>query len=228
MSHLSAPQLAEWFSSVYAAHNGRPSGVIFDCDGVLIDSREANIAYYDYLRRYVGLPPLPKEQHDFVQAGTVNEVLDVIIPRALRPLMREAVRKVSYLHDIMPRITHYPGLHGVLDLCKAAGIPMGIDTNRIDGMDILMDNCRLHGYFDPVVLADSVPHAKPAPDGAFFIARSWGLEPSSLLFIGDSSSDRGAAEKAGIPFLSFRTKGLAEQSVEDFATLREALESLGL
>ena len=130
MSHLSAPQLAAWFSSVYAAHGGRPAGIIFDCDGVLIDSREANIAYYDYLRRYVGLPPLPKEQHDFVQAGTVNEVLDVIIPRALRPLMREAVRKVSYLHDIMPHITHYPGLHGVLDLCKAADILMGIDQSH--------------------------------------------------------------------------------------------------
>lgn len=180
MSYLSASQLAEWFSSQYSAFGGRPSGVIFDCDGVLIDSREANIAYYDYLRSYVGLPPLPKEQHDFVQAGTVNEVLDVIIPRALRPLMREAVRKVSYLNDIMPRITHYPNLHGVLDLCKGAGIPMGIDTNRTDGMDILMDNCRLHGYFDPIVLADSVPHPKPAPDGALFIARSWGLEPASL------------------------------------------------
>ena len=62
MSYLSASQLAEWFSSQYSAFGGRPSGVIFDCDGVLIDSREANIAYYDYLRSYVGLPPLPKEQ----------------------------------------------------------------------------------------------------------------------------------------------------------------------
>ena len=71
-----------------------------------------------------------------------------------------------------------------------------------------------------------VPDRRSAP--SVRSERPWGLEPSSLLFIGDSSSDRGAAEKAGIPFLSFRTKGLAEQSVEDFATLREALESLGL
>ena len=114
------------------------------------------------------------------------------------------------------------------EVVDRAGILMGIDTNRTDGMDILMDNCRLHGYFDPIVLADGVPHPKPAPDGALFIARAWGREPASLLFIGDSSSDRGAAEKAGIPFLSFRTAGLAEQSVEDFATLRESLELLGL
>ena len=170
MPHLSAQELADWFRSVYAANNGLPSGIIFDCDGVLIDSREANIAYYNYLRNYVGLPPLPENMHDFVQAGTVNEVLNVIIPQPLRFLMRDAVRKLSYMDEIMPHITHFPDLHSVLDLCKAAGIPMGIDTNRRDGMDIIMDNCRLHGYFDPVVLVDTVPQPKPAPDGVYLIA----------------------------------------------------------
>ena len=228
MPHLSAPELADWFRTVFAANSGLPSGIIFDCDGVLIDSREANIAYYNYLRNYVGLPPLPENMHDFVQAGTVNEVLDVIIPKPLRPLMREAVRKLSYMDEIMPHITYFPGLHGVLDLCKAAGIPMGIDTNRLNGMEIILDNCRLHGYFDPIVLVDSVPHPKPAPDGALFIAEKWGLEPASLLFIGDSASDRGAAQSAGIPFLSFQNQSLAKQSVAEYAILQEALQSLGL
>lgn len=228
MSHLSASQIAHWFRSIYADNEGRPAGIIFDCDGVLIDSREANIAYYNYLRRYVGLPPLREDQHDFVQAGTVNEVLDVIIPAPLRPLMREAARKLSYTQEIMPRITHYPGLHNLLNLCRSAGVPMGIDTNRIDGMDIIMDNCRLHGYFDPIVLANSVPHPKPAPDGALFIAEKWGLEPASLLFIGDSIGDRDAAKNAGVPFLAFQTRGLAEHCVTSFFTLQEALQSLGL
>ncbi|MBQ4326553.1 MAG: HAD hydrolase-like protein, partial [Mailhella sp.] len=136
--------------------------------------------------------------------------------------------KLSYMNEIMPHITHFPDLHGVLDLCKAAGIPMGIDTNRMNGMDIILDNCRLHGYFDPIVLVDSVPHPKPAPDGAFFIAEKWGLEPASLLFIGDSASDRGAAQSAGIPFLSFQNQSLAKQSIAEYSVLQEALQSLGL
>ena len=45
MPHLSAQELADWFRSAYATNNGLPSGIIFDCDGVLIDSRDANIAY---------------------------------------------------------------------------------------------------------------------------------------------------------------------------------------
>lgn len=225
MPHLSARALAGWFLELYG---GRPEGIIFDCDGVIIDSREANIQYYNYLRRYLGLPPIAKELEDFAQAGTVKEVLDAIIPKPLRPFIREASRKVSYVNDIMPHMKAYPGLHGVLDLCRDAGIRMGIDTNRNDGMDIILENCRLHGYFDPIILADGAPNPKPAPDGALLIARTWGLEPARLLFIGDSSSDKGAAESSGIPFLSFQTEGLAEHSVADFPTLREALQSLGL
>ena len=225
MAHLSPRALADWFSQIYG---GLPEGIIFDCDGVIIDSREANIQYYNYLRRYLGLPPIAKDLEDFVQAGTVKEVLDVIIPKPLRPFVREASRKVSYVNDIMPHMKAYPGLHGVLDFCRDAGIRMGIDTNRIDGMDVILDNCRLHGYFDPIILADGVPNPKPAPDGALHIARTWGLATKRLLFIGDSSSDLGAAEKAGIPFLSFQTEGLAEHSVADFASLRESLLSLHL
>ena len=228
MPYLSSSQLADWFRSIYAANGGRPSGIIFDCDGVLIDSREANIAYYNYLRNYVGLPPLAKDQHDFVQAGTVNDVLNIIIPKPLRPLMREAISRLSYKKEIMPHITHFPGLHDVLDMCKKAGIPMGIDTNRQDGMDIIMDNCRLHGYFEPIVLVDSVSRPKPYPDGALLIAETWGAEPSSLLFVGDSASDKGAAESAGIPFLSFQTATLSEHVIPDYQTLREALQSVGL
>ena len=71
-------------------------------------------------------------------------------------------------------------------------------TNRIDGMDILLENCRLHGYFSPIILANSVPAPKPAPDGALTIAREWGLEPASLLFIGDSSSDLAIIKASGL------------------------------
>ena len=43
MPHLSAAELSSCFSDTF---HGLPSGIIFDCDGVVIDSREANITYY--------------------------------------------------------------------------------------------------------------------------------------------------------------------------------------
>ena len=221
MSHLSAPDLAGWISGQCG---GRPLGIIFDCDGVVIDSREANIAYYNYLRDYLGLPRLTKEQEDFVQAATVHQAMDAMFPRPLQPLLRDAARRISYVRDIMPRITCYPGLHDVLDFCRERGVRLAMNTNRTDGMDMLLDNCRLHGYFDPIVLAGDVARAKPAPDGALLILKQWQCTPDRLLFLGDSASDKGAAEGAHIAFLSFQTEGLAEKSVSDFHVLLEALK----
>ena len=40
MSHLSSSELAGWLSELFGS---LPYGIIFDCDGVVIDSREANI-----------------------------------------------------------------------------------------------------------------------------------------------------------------------------------------
>ncbi|MBP3731278.1 MAG: HAD family hydrolase [Mailhella sp.] len=224
MSCLSSCELASWFRGLYG--DSTPKGIIFDCDGVVIDSRDANISYYNFLRDFLGLPHLTMEQETFVQAATVNQAIDAIVPKPLRPLLRDAARHISYEKDILPRISCYPGLHDALRLCKSAGIRTGMATNRSDGMEKLLTQCRLHGFFDPIVLASDVPHPKPAPDGALLICSRWGARPSQLLFIGDSISDKGAADSAGIPFLSFQTQGLAEHAIADFATLSAAFKSL--
>lgn len=219
----SATELSLWLKS---ACGGLPSGIIFDCDGVVIDSREANINYYNYLRSYVGLPALTKEQEDFVQAATYPQAIDKFFPKPLQPLLREATRKFSYEKEILPYIKTYPGLHGLLGWCRENGVRTAMDTNRHDGMDILLESCRLQGCFDPLVLASHVRHPKPSPDGAALIISTWGLPGGSLLFIGDSTSDKGAAEGAGIPFLAYRNDSLTENSFNEFPVLLEALESL--
>ncbi len=223
MTFCTATELAAWFSELYGKTH--PDGIIFDCDGVVIDSRGANIAYYNFYREYIGLPHLTKTQEDFVQAATLHQALDAIIPVSLRPLLKYAAQQISYDRDILPQITCFPDLHNVLSFCRKAGIRNGMATNRCDGMETLVDQCRLHGFFDPIVLASDVPNPKPAPDGALLIAARWGMEPSRILFIGDSTSDKGAAENAGIPFLAFQTEGLAEHVIPDFATLLAALQN---
>ena len=225
MSHLSASELAHWFSDAF---HGLPLGVIFDCDGVVIDSREANITYYNYLREYLGLPKLTREQEDFAQSATVYQAMDAIFPKPLQPLLRDASRKISYVRDIMPHIGCYPGLHDVLDFCRRSGVRLAMNTNRTDGMDMLLRNCRLEGYFDPIVLASDVSRPKPAPEGALRILKQWNVKRDQTLFIGDSASDKGAAEGASIPFLSFQTDGLAPRSVSDFGTLLNAMKACKL
>ena len=198
-----ADELAAWIAGVCG---GRPRGVIFDCDGVIIDSAAANNQYYNQLRREHCLPLLKPEQEH---------------------ALREVTSRISYRRDIVPMLRPSEGIHALLEHCRALGIRMGVHTNRRDGMGDVIANCRFEGFFNPVVtVARALP--KPDPDGAFQILREWGLSAHETLFVGDSSTDRDAAAGAGIPFLPYRNPHLDTPGFcADFAELETALDLTG-
>ena len=47
--------------------------VIFDCDGVMFDSKFANQTYYNYLLEYFQYPPMDEEELEFVHIHNVME-----------------------------------------------------------------------------------------------------------------------------------------------------------
>eukprot|EP00727_Mastigamoeba_balamuthi_P009828 m51a1_g5468 hypothetical protein (230) ;mRNA; r:274088-274926 len=54
------------------------------------------------------------------------------------------------------------------------------------------------GYFDVVHGADTVPAAKPSPDGIAMICAKLGVRPDEAAMVGDSQADAGAAKAAGV------------------------------
>ena len=49
---------ASLVAALHKAYGGGPDGIIFDCDGVLVDSGPPNIRYYNLLREGLGLPAI--------------------------------------------------------------------------------------------------------------------------------------------------------------------------
>jgi len=49
------------------------SAVVFDCDGVMFDSRQANINFYNHLLAHFGLPLLREEQVAYIHMATADE-----------------------------------------------------------------------------------------------------------------------------------------------------------
>lgn len=220
---LSAEELATWMRHVYG---GSPEGIIFDCDGVIVDSCAGNIHYYNLLRKALELPPITMEQAQYVQMSTAEQALDAIIPMPLRPALRDAARTISYRRDILPLLQPYDGLRDLLEACRQRGLRLGVHTNRLDGMDDILNKCELEGFFNPVITAASGP-AKPHPYGTKIIVSQWNLPPSRLLFVGDSTTDRDAAAGAGVPFLAFRNPDLVEQGCcYHFDDLSKALRAM--
>lgn len=204
------------------------AGVIFDCDGVLIDSRAANTAYYNRIRALAGLPPMNADEEDYAHMHSSRESLLHVMPPHLHGRLREFSVPVSYEREIMPMIRPEPDLHDCLNSLQAYGLRLAVLTNRAGGMRLVLDAFALHPYFDPVMTAADVA-PKPSPEGLIRIAEVWNRPPADLVFVGDSLLDARAAEAAGVCFVAFRNSGLkAHGYVNSLAELKCACMEFSL
>lgn len=200
------------------------AGVIFDCDGVLIDSREANAEYYNRILAAMNLPPLTAEQEAYTYMATVNEALDHITPAELRGRLPDICRKsVNYMRDIMPLVRLEAGIMEFLTFLQGRGVRCAVHTNRSNGMAVVVDTFNLHAYFSPVVTAVTVK-PKPAPDGVYYVLREWQVPPEQVLFVGDSLNDSQAALSGGVYFAAYRNPDLpAHIAVNTYGELENVL-----
>lgn len=201
-------------------------GIVFDCDGVLFDSRASNIHYYNLLLDALGLPRMTPSQEDYVHMHTVGESLNHIVPTDYRDRLPEARSRIRYRQHILPLLEPEPGLRETLWWLRDAGVKLAVHTNRTDSMEYVLDHFGMTDFFFPVMTAGRV-RAKPHPEGLHVILRSWGVAPSSIVFIGDTRLDEETARAAGVPFWAYRSPTLTAQvHVRDYWSLSQTLRGV--
>ncbi len=201
----------------------RVKGIVFDCDGVLVDSRDANRMYYNLIRKGLGLLPITPEEEDYVHMHSVTECLARIIP-AERMAEAEEVRRNLNYEDIFPYIFLEDGLVELLDVLSERGIRMAVHTNRTTTVERLLRHFEIDRYFSPVVSAGSLKRPKPDPEGVLTILAAWDLPRADVVYIGDSALDERSARASGIEFWSYKNPGLlAAMYLPDFHSLRQCL-----
>lgn len=208
--------------------NGAPrrlTGVAFDCDGVMFDSRQVNVVYYNLIKERLGLPPMTKDQEDYVHAHAVRESLAHIVPAERWGEMEQARAAIDY-REVLPAMRPEPGLHELLWWLRDQGLRLAVFTNRTTTMEMVLERFDLEHYFDLVVTARTV-RAKPHPEGMHRIMRAWGCGPMDMAYLGDSGVDAVAARAAGVPLWAFRNESLpAAMHVSDFWSLRRRLMAM--
>jgi len=216
-------------SNVIASHLTHPSlflglrGVIFDCDGVLFDSKASNTAYYNAVLAKLDLPPMGLEQEGYCHSHTARDSLLHIVPPRLHDRILDAVAQVNYRRDILPHLAAEPGLYDLLDWLRASGVALGIATNRTTTMDWVVDRFQLGHYFSPIMHAGKA-RSKPHPEMLHAALRQWGMRRDEAAFVGDTSVDEAAAHAAGVPFWAYKGPGLrARLHVGSYWQLRQAL-----
>lgn len=202
---------------------GGLKGIVFDCDGVLFDSWEANKAYYNGIRAGLGFDPMDADMEHYVHAHAVKDSIRYVTPEE-RWDEAFAVAKGLEYRDLLHHMIPEPGLESLLGVARRAGLKLGVFTNRTTTMELVLSIFGLELYFAPVITAAKVP-PKPRPDGLHRILNEWGLRAHEIAFVGDSHLDGAAALAAGVPFWAYKAPALeADMHLPDFWSLLRQLQ----
>jgi phosphoglycolate phosphatase len=199
--------------------------IIFDCDGVLFDSKEANIAFYNQILSQFHLPPLTIAEVEYVHISTAEEALRYL-------LERRDPRDAELILAHRPHVNYTPFIRlmrmepNLRELLSALPrrIKRAVSTNRSYTIGDVLRIHGLEGEFDLVVSALDVKNPKPDPESALKILRHFAIAPSAALFVGDSTTDQQAAQGARIPFVAYKNPSLqAEYHIDDLLAIKEII-----
>ena len=204
--------------------NRKPSLIIYDCDGVLIDSRRSNEAFYNHILGHFGLPPLTPEQLEIVHADTAQQAVDFLFGHT--PWLEAAQDYQRHIDNapFLALIRPEPHVREVLARLRPA-YHTAIATNRGKSLAPVLKTLELDGLFDLTVSCYDVSRPKPHPECLQKILRHFRLRPDEALYVGDSEVDRLVAREAGVPLAAYKNPGLqARYHLKDHLELLQLLE----
>jgi phosphoglycolate phosphatase len=186
-----------------------PKIVVFDCDGVLFDSKDANRRYYNQLLEKFGHPAMGRDELEYVHTHSAEDSVRHIFQRYASELSAaEAYRSRLDYTPFLRFMNMSPGLVEFLSRIRESCVT-AISTNRTTTMPAVLEMSGLGPYFDMVVTALDVGNPKPHPEALLKILRQFGLRADEGIFIGDSEVDREHAAAVGMEFIAFGNSALS-------------------
>lgn len=203
--------------------------ILFDIDGVLLDSFEANLKFFQDLMTHFGYPAPTREAYRPMFHFPMREVIAALAhpPQDEIEKIWKAGRSrvVPYPLELLSMPT------GSAEVVQAlhSNYRLGIVTGRVpESIFELPDMAALKPLFHAVVSnLDTVEH-KPHPAPLLLAAQRLGLPPAECIYIGDVDTDLQASQAAGMPFIAYAQAPLtgAQAWTDDFTKIPELISQL--
>lgn len=189
--------------------------VIFDMDGVLVDSNPAHEIALKQFSKQKGFDLTEEQLRNKIFGRTNKDWLpnlfgDHLTPSQIREFGEE---KEAIFRDIYePTIKPVDGLLGFLDRLAESNIPMAIGTSAPrSNVDFVLKHISVQRYFNRILDESFVSKGKPNPEIYLKCAEALGFEPKNCIVIEDSLSGVAAAQGAGCKVVGITTTHTKEE-----------------
>ncbi|UCH49045.1 MAG: phosphoglycolate phosphatase [Betaproteobacteria bacterium] len=185
------------------------SAVAFDLDGTLADTLPDLYASANLTMRDLGLDPVDRE----TVRNYIGQGIDRLVQRLLAgdpngdpepdELMRAGTIMRGHYRQLLTNESRlFPGTEETLHELKALRLKLACVTNKTEAFTRpLLDKLGVLELFDEVICGDTLERKKPDPLPLTYLAGQFGIEPATLLMVGDSQTDALCARGAGCPII---------------------------
>lgn len=183
--------------------------VIYDCDGVIFDSKDAVLAYYDHVCDTFTLPKIDRNNPDAVNHAmmkTNDEILNSLTNDSiLVEKMLQFAQKMNF-HKFLDYMTPEPDIYSILEELRDKNLTTTIFTNRGHSLHYLLEHFNLDTFFEYRITNFDVEKPKPSAEGLYKTLKHFNIDKSDAIYIGDTTNDYYAALEADIDFIAYQNK----------------------
>ncbi|QOZ76197.1 hydrolase [Bradyrhizobium sp. CCBAU 53351] len=181
----------------------RPDLIIFDCDGVLVDSELLSCRCLSEVLAEFDIALSPQQALELFLGRSTKAIeqhyrdLGQIVPDGFLPRLKSQVLS-TFAASLQP----IPGIAGVI---SELPVPFCVaSSSDLDRVALSLDVTGLRAHFgDRLYTAQMVRHGKPAPDLFLLAAEKMAVQPARTLVIEDSVSGVAAGKAAGMTVWGF-------------------------
>lgn len=175
--------------------------VIFDLDGTLLNTLDDLKNAVNAALAMRGYAPRTQEEVRLFVGNGVAKLIERAVPEGTSAEEAAAILADfrEYYNAHLNVETHpYAGIAALLGKLRAAGVKVGVNSNKYDAAVQLLMNDHFPGLFDKAVGESAAVPKKPSPIGVETLLKALGADAESAVYVGDSGVDLQTAQNAGL------------------------------
>lgn len=207
-------------------------GIIFDMDGVLIDSEPVHAEANKMLFHELNLPFDPEYYSQFI--GTTTDFMwDKMITDFHITLSKDELmeKSTAYVNEINGKAGYpiMPFASEMIIRLKSAGVKLALaSSSGVERIKQVLKKMQIDDCFDGIVSGMLVKHPKPAPDTFLEAAKLLKLQPEECIVIEDSYNGMKAAKNANMICIKYENENNSSVSIEYADYILQGFEDVDL